>query len=513
MSTTFSSRRPPAAWDKTRKTGREPDTMPQNSRPEHAVHLRRRAIGILLTLALMACDVVAINGSFAGVYLWNLDKIRESGFSLPDTPTEMGIIILLLNTVFGGFFVFYGLYTLRRGASRVDEAYKVFTAVSLSFVLALVVNTWLPTIGYTSMPFTASVLAVMWITAIITTISLRFLYRWVVHWLRRRGIDVRRIVIVGAREPGRAVWQSIRRSPQLGYKVQGFLSDVAPVGSIVDGLPVLGHIGQLQRVVRITRADEVLVALSKRSQSELMEIVAQAEDETVAIKVYPDTFQLITENEISIGDISGMPMVSVKNAALDNPLNRMLKRALDIVFSSIVLVCTSPLMMLIALLIKLDSPGPVFFLQNRVGLDGKPFAMIKFRTMRTDAEVRGVGWTTSNDPRITKLGRFLRRGSLDELPQFINVLLGEMSVVGPRPEQPQWVERFCCEIPRYMRRHKEKAGITGWAQINGLRGDTSIEERTRYDLYYIENWSLLFDIKIIIRTAADILTGKQENAY
>ena len=146
-------------------------------------------------------------------------------------------------------------------------------------------------------------------------------------------------------------------------------------------------------------------------------------------------------------------------------------------------------------------------------MDGKPFYMLKFRTMRTDAEAQGPGWTKPADPRVTRLGSFLRSSSLDELPQFINVLLGEMSIVGPRPEQPKWVEQFRQQVPRYMRRHKEKAGITGWAQVNGFRGDTSIEERTRYDLYYIENWSLLFDIKIIVRTAANLLTANQKNAY
>jgi exopolysaccharide biosynthesis polyprenyl glycosylphosphotransferase len=174
----------------------------------------------------------------------------------------------------------------------------------------------------------------------------------------------------------------------------------------------------------------------------------------------------------------------------------------------LVLTFGSPMMMLIAALIRLDSRGPVFFAQERVGLDGKPFPTIKFRTMRVNAPDLG-NWTTKDDPRVTRLGGFLRRYSLDELPQFMNVLRGEMSVVGPRPEQPIWVERFSQSIPRYVRRHKQKAGITGWAQINGLRGDTSIEERTRYDLYYVENWSLLFDIKIIIKTA--IATFKGEN--
>lgn len=467
----------------------------------------------VLSVGLVVCDVLAINSAMVGVYLWRMDDILDSGLSLPDDPLHTWVGYLLINAVFAMTFSTHGLYHLRRGSSRVDEAYKVFTAISLATVFMLVSSAVLPWAKIDVLPITAPVLVLIWLAVIVNTILGRFFYRSLVHWLRTRGIDTRRVLIVGAREPGRAVWHTIRRQPELGYRVQGFLSDAHPVGSLVDDLPVLGRTNQLNRVVRATRTDEVLIALSKRSQHELIELVTQTEDETVAIKVYPDTFQLITNNEVSIGDLSGLPLVSVKNAALDNPFNQALKRALDIVFSSILLVFASPVMVLVALLIKIDSPGPVFFLQERVGMDGKPFAMIKFRTMRTDSESRGPGWTTAGDPRITRIGAYLRRYSIDELPQFINVLIGEMSVVGPRPEQPKWVERFRQEIPRYMRRHKEKAGITGWAQVNGLRGDTSIEERTRYDLYYIENWSLLFDIKIILRTAADILMGKQENAY
>jgi Undecaprenyl-phosphate glucose phosphotransferase len=276
---------------------------------------------------------------------------------------------------------------------------------------------------------------------------------------------------------------------------------------MVDDLPVLGNPSTLGRVIRATRADEVIIALSGRSSNDVLDIVALAEDESVEIKLYPDAFQLITNNEVSVGDISGLPLLSVKNVALDNPLNRGLKRTLDMIVATLVLTFGSPLMLLIAALIRLDSRGPVFFAQERVGLDGNPFPTIKFRTMRANAPDLG-NWTTKDDPRVTRLGGFLRRYSLDELPQFMNVLRGEMSVVGPRPEQPIWVERFSQSIPRYVRRHKQKAGITGWAQVNGLRGDTSIEERTRYDLYYVENWSLLFDIKIIIKTAIAIFKGE-----
>ncbi|NJK79769.1 MAG: undecaprenyl-phosphate glucose phosphotransferase [Chloroflexaceae bacterium] len=461
----------------------------------------------------MFCDAIAVNAAFFGVYRQAIPSIRNSGLLLPEQPEAILLYVLIANLVFFGAYALNGLYMMRRGSSRVDELYKIFIAISLATViLVLVVNTLLPEVGYAALPWTPSVLAVAWVVAIVLAATLRLIHRSLVIWLRSKGIDTRRALIVGARTPGLAVWRTIRRSPELGYRVQGFLSDNYPLGTVIEGLPVLGRINQVGRVVRATRADEVVLAISQRSPEEMLNIVALAEDEAVSIKVYPDTFQLITSNEVSIGDLSGLPLISVRNAALENPWNQFLKRGLDIVVSSIVLILASPLMVLVALLVLLDSGWPVFFVQERVGMDGKPFYMIKFRTMHSDAEKHGQ-WTVPGDPRVTRVGHFLRRYSLDELPQFINVLIGDMSVVGPRPEQPKWVEHFSQQIPRYMRRHKEKAGITGWAQVNGLRGDTSIEERTRYDLYYIENWSLLLDIKIIVRTTLDILTGKQENAY
>jgi len=504
LAITSSSPPPPAASDSRRRT----------ANLSHRVRHRSRPAAVVLLLGLMFCDALAVNTAFFGAYRVNLDHIHQSGLLLPTTVTDLLVYVCLANAVFAITFIGSGLYTMRRGSSRIDEFSKVFIAISLATIfLSLIVNTLLPQAGYVPLPWTPAVLAIAWLTAILATTSLRLVHRALVVRLRHRGIDIRRALIVGAREPGRAVWRTIHRSPELGYRVQGFLSDVYPIGTEIDGLPVLGGIQQVGRVVRATRADEVVIAISQRSPEEMLNIIALAEDEAVAIKVYPDTFQLITSTEISIGDVSGLPLLSVKNAALDNPWNQMLKRGLDVLVSGTVLILLSPLLLLLAVLIKLDSPGPVFFLQERVGLDNRPFYMVKFRTMRTDSEARGPGWTVPGDPRVTRLGRTLRRYSLDELPQFINVLLGDMSVVGPRPEQPRFVEQFSQQIPRYMRRHKEKAGITGWAQVNGLRGDTSIEERTRYDLYYIENWSLWFDIKIIIRTGVDIITGKQQNAY
>jgi Undecaprenyl-phosphate glucose phosphotransferase len=372
---------------------------------------------------------------------------------------------------------------------------------------AYIFNALLPSFQASNLPIDEQVIVLCWAAAIVAAIAIRIVQRSFVYLLRRHGNDTRRVLIVGARDPGRLVYSTIRRTPRLGYRVQGFLSDHVPVGEMVEGSPVLGRTASLGRVIRATQADEVIIALSGRSPNEVLDIVALAEDEAVEIKLYPDAFHLITNNEISIGDVSGLPLISVKNVALDNPFNRALKRALDLLVAVLVLVMLSPVMLLIAALIRLDSRGPVFFAQERVGLDGKPFPTIKFRTMRQDAPALG-NWTTKDDPRITGIGAFLRRYSLDELPQFVNVLRGEMSVVGPRPEQPIWVEHFSQNIPRYVRRHKQKAGVTGWAQVNGLRGDTSIEERTRYDLYYVENWSLLFDIKIIIKTSIAILKGE-----
>jgi exopolysaccharide biosynthesis polyprenyl glycosylphosphotransferase len=467
---------------------------------------------LLLTLGLMGCDALAINAACVGVYAWGLrnnvnDLQTQFNGSLPSTAQ---VFLLLLNLIFVITFVTSGMYTLKRGASRVDEAFKVAVAISLGLFIAYIVNALLPVLfnnDLDDLPLEQQILALSWAAAIIATVILRLLYRGFRYTLRRHGIDTRRVLIVGARDPGRLVYLTIRRVPQLGYRVQGFLSDSVPVGDLVDDLPVLGNPSALGRVIRATRADEVIIALSGRSSNDVLDIVALAEDEAVEIKLYPDAFQLITNNEVSVGDISGLPLLSVKNVALDNPLNRALKRMLDIIVATLVLTFGSPMMLLIAALIKLDSRGPVFFIQERVGLDGKPFPFIKFRGMRQDAPKLG-NWTIEDDPRVTAIGAILRRYSLDELPQFMNVLRGEMSIVGPRPEQPVWVEQFSQNIPRYMRRHKQKAGITGWAQINGLRGDTSIEERTRYDLYYVENWSLLFDIKIIIKTAIAIFRGE-----
>ncbi len=264
------------------------------------------------------------------------------------------------------------------------------------------------------------------------------------------------------------------------------------------GVPVLGGIDDIPELIKEHEVEEVIIGRPELAHQQVLAIISRCERGQVGIKIFPDLFQIIA-TELSIGDLGGLPLLTVRDVALRG-WKLTLKRAVDLLGSAVGLIFLSPVLMLVAVIIKLDSPGPAFYAQERMGLDAKPFWCLKFRSMRTDAEKDGPGWTVESDPRVTRLGRLIRRLSIDELPQLINVFLGDMSLVGPRPERPVYVEQFRRSIPRYMDRHREKAGMTGWAQVNGLRGDTSIAERTKYDLWYIENWSLWLDFKIILRT-------------
>lgn len=457
-----------------------------------------------MTLALVLCDVIGINAGFVGAY-WLLYRRELEDYTLPEW-VQVWWFLALFNLACALIFMAYRLYTFKRGASRIDEAYKTFVAITIATLVASVIA------SLASLRFTSWILVTAWLASVCLVVLLRNIHRSIVYALRRHGIDQARTLIVGSGPVGQMIAQTVTSAPHLGYDVQGFLSDGDRVGTQFNGVPVLGRLRDIRRVVRACSISEVLIAQPGVDANLVLELVAACEDEPVAIKIYPDTFQIITNNEVSLGDLGGLPLMSIKSSPLDLGWNRFLKRALDLAGSLIGLIVLSPFLLVLALLVKLDSPGPALFVQERVGMNGKPFPTFKFRSMRSDSERSGPGWTTENDPRKTRLGAFLRRYSLDELPQLINVFLGDMSLVGPRPEQPYFVEQFRLQIPHYMRRHREKAGITGWAQVNGLRGDTPIEERVRYDLYYVENWSVLFDIKIILRTLVTAFR-RGSNAY
>lgn len=414
---------------------------------------------------------------------------------------ELGLQLLC----FLATFSFFGLYRLRWEGSRVDLFY---TVVAATFVATLIATALTYLILFQERELARGMILYSWVLSVPLVLTGRVFTRLLKRYARRRHPE--RLLFVGTGDAARILLQKVTQSSKLGYEVVGFVNDEHE-GDRVAGLPVLGSQSELASIVREHDIQEVVIALRDASHEELLDMIADCENERATVRIFPDVFQIIA-SEVRMSDLDGLPLLTVRDVALRG-WKLAAKRALDLTVSVGGLIFLSPLMLLLALLIKLDSKGPVFYAQERVGLDGKPFYMIKFRSMREDAEEEtGPVWARADDPRCTRLGQFLRKTSLDELPQLINVLRGEMSLVGPRPERPVFVEQFRQVLPRYMERHNEKAGLTGWAQVNGLRGDTSIVERTKYDLYYIENWSLLFDIKIIIRTIVNQFRGDR-NAY
>jgi Undecaprenyl-phosphate glucose phosphotransferase len=346
-----------------------------------------------------------------------------------------------------------------------------------------------------------------WLLSILLISLGHLVHRRAAALLRDQGWAEVRVLVVGGGEVGQMIVQKLLYSPGMGYRVVGLVNGQSALQ--VQGAPLLGTVDQLRELIAEHEIDEVIIGEPEATHEELMRVISLCERGRVSIKVFPDLFQIMA-SEISIGHLNGLPLLNVRDVALHG-WNVGMKRAMDLIVAALGLIFLSPFLLLVALLVKLDSPGPVLYAQERMGLDARPFWCLKFRSMRQDAERDGPGWTTKDDPRCTRVGRVLRRTNIDELPQLINVLIGEMSLVGPRPERPIYVEQFRRAIPRYMERHREKAGITGWAQVNGLRGDTSIPERTKYDLWYIENWSLALDIKIFLRTV--LRFGSGSNAY
>ncbi len=404
---------------------------------------------------------------------------------------------------------FSRLYHVPRAASRFDIGYRILGAVSLAVFLSVAFQTLIFKNSSLETDYPRTLLVYVWVFTVLVMIAGREIHSQIVYRLRRRGLARDDVLIVGDGEAARYIVQKIQWSPQLGYDLAGVVTENGR-GSVL-GLPALGSYPELPLLIDEFNVDSVIIALPEMDRRQLVDLVTLCQRGQVDIKVYPDVFAYMSAG-LSVDDLGGMPLLRVRDVALRG-WKLSLKRGLDVLGSGAALVLLSPLLLVLALIVKFTSPGPVFFYQPRMGLDGKLFPVLKFRTMRPDAERAGPGWTVQDDPRVTPIGRLLRKTNLDELPQFINVLLGQMSLVGPRPEQEAYVRQFRSFIPRYMERHQMKAGMTGWAQVNGLRGDTSIEERTKYDLWYVENWSLWLDIKIIVRTAIQTLTGRSPNAY
>lgn len=339
----------------------------------------------------------------------------------------------------------------------------------------------------------------------------RLAVRSILRHVRTRGYNMKHILLVGYSRAAEEYISRIVANPQWGYIIRGILDDHVPRGTTYKGAKVIGGIDNLSTILPMTQLDEIAVTLSLADYNRLEELVGMCEKSGVHTKFIPDYNSLIP-NRPYTEDLNGLPVINIRYVPLSNTFNAIVKRLVDIIGSFLGIVILSPLLLVVALVVKTSSKGPVIFKQERVGLHNKPFNMYKFRTMKVqEAAEEAKGWTTKDDPRVTRVGKILRKTSIDELPQLFNILKGDMSIVGPRPERPQFVEKFKEEIPRYMIKHQVRPGLTGWAQINGYRGDTSIRRRIDYDIYYIENWTMTFDIKIIFLT---VFRGfMNENAY
>ena len=339
----------------------------------------------------------------------------------------------------------------------------------------------------------------------------RLMIRAFLRSIRKNGYNQKHILLVGYSKAAEQYIDRIKQNPQWGYNIRGILDDNIARGTMYKGVKVIGSVGNLSYILPENKLDEIAITLGLEEYYKLEKIVAECEKSGVHTKFIPDYGNIIPTRPYT-EDLLGLPVINIRYVPLSNTFNALIKRLTDIIGSIICIIIFSPIMLTSAVLVKMTSKGPLIFKQERVGLHNKPFQMYKFRTMYVQTEEEEKkGWTQKNDPRVTKVGGFLRKTSLDEFPQLFNVLKGDMSLVGPRPERPQYVEKFREEIPRYMIKHQVRPGMTGWAQVNGYRGDTSIRKRIEHDLYYIENWTLGLDIKILFLTVFKGFINK--NAY
>ena len=434
---------------------------------------------------------------------------------IPDLSRYL-LLLPLITLLWPAVLYFHGLYKVKRGRSTIDEFFAILFSVLIASALTLGATLYLRVYHFYEpdvAPLWEYSQAVFGLFVVLDVAALN-LGRWALRSHLKRmwaaGYNVRRVLVAGAGELGRQVADTISAHRELGYRLAGFVDDDPRRAS--GGLPVLGTLEQTTQVAATHGVDQLYIALPLEDHAKLLKLIKSVSNECLDIKVVPDLVQYATI-KAALEDLDGIPIISLTEVPLRG-WNSMLKRGMDVVLASTALILLSPLFAAIAALIRWKGgKGPILLRQERMTLDGKTFPLYKFRTMVDEAEKEtGPIWATAEDPRRTPIGIWLRRRNLDEFPQLINVVLGHMSLVGPRPERPPFVKQFKEKIPQYMIRHRVKSGITGWAQVNGWRGNTSVEKRIEYDLYYIENWSLLFDLRILFMTLFSTVFSHR-NAY
>ena len=403
------------------------------------------------------------------------------------------------------------LYTSKRVQGRRLEGGNIVKANTIGILIVMAAFFPLRDVIEPIKYYYRWMLAYFYVINIVLEIIARNLIRWCLRKIRRKGFNLRHLIFVGYSGAAEAFIDRILANPQWGYKISGILDDNKEPGYTYKGIAVLGSTDELEKILENNRLDEIALTLALREYYKLKRIVAICEKSGVHTKFVPDYNDIIPTRPYT-EDLLGLPVVNIRHVPLTNSFNMICKRAMDIVGAIVAIIIFSPVMLVTAVLVKITSKGPLIYKQERVGLHNQTFQMYKFRSMEVQsAKSEKRAWTVRDDPRVTKVGRVIRKTSIDELPQLFNILKGDMSLVGPRPERPFFVEKFREEIPRYMVKHQVRPGLTGWAQVNGYRGDTSIKKRIEYDLYYIENWTMGLDIKILFLTFFKGFVNK--NAY
>ncbi len=465
----------------------------------------RKKEELLVPLLQVLSDFLAIVGSFVCAYFIRFHSPLTGPF--PVTKGFPGFSVYLISSLVTAviwMFIMksFRLYGPRRNNGFIDECHAVVRSVTLGMLIVLAAAFF-----YRGFSYSRLVFVLIWMVSILFLCMSRgilLLYEKTGH---RRGRGVLKAAVVGSSLWGEEIIENISRHPGLGLKISGYFGDNA---RLAGKCQKLGSLEDMADAAKSRRVDILFLAPEEHENSALIPLIMQCIGLNIELYLIPSLLGLIT-SRMRVEDLEGIPVIKIKDIPIRG-WNLVFKRGFDLLVSSVGLLILAPLFAVIALAVKTGSKGPVFFRQERLGLDGHTFGLVKFRTMIPEAEKNtGPVWTVEDDPRVTRAGRFLRRWSLDELPQLINVFRGEMSLVGPRPERPHFVEQFKDKIPVYLERHRVKCGMTGWAQVNGFRGNVSIEERTKYDIFYVENWSVAFDIKIILLTAWAVITGK--NSY
>jgi exopolysaccharide biosynthesis polyprenyl glycosylphosphotransferase len=470
----------------------------------------------ITTLLYLLGDLGATLLAFAATWVLRFELDIFPVTDVPDLERYLELVPVLL-LVWPAVFYFHGLYQIRRGRSRVDEVLTIVLAVVLASLLLSGFTAWYRPPGtprpdgtFEHFTYSRTFLALFAVLNLVFVSATRMGIRAQLRRRRLQGESLQRILVLGAGTLGRELVGKLEAHRELGFEVVGYLDDdPGKLGRRFQGAPVLGKLDQLDTVLSERAVDQVFIALPVTAHRKTLRILQEMGRECVDVKLVPDILQYATL-KASLEDVDGLPVINLSQVPLQG-WNSLVKRLMDIAVSASALAVLLPFLPIAALAIWLEDRGPIFYRQERMGLDGKSFMIWKFRSMRVNAEAStGPVWAVKDDPRRTRIGTFLRHWSLDEFPQLWNVLRGDMSIVGPRPERPTFVHEFKHKIPQYMLRHRVKAGITGWAQVHGWRGNTSIKKRIQYDLYYIENWSLTLDLKILWMT---LRHGLRTNAY